>query len=115
MGADGKLLAQIEAFLSWMNGKGGQWFEITENLCSHEENYDRHFTTTVKFKLQLERVCSRFSGARIMCLGYDNGLYEIAVDQIRRIERTDRGFVFIEALSGSWMRRSEIVIWEGTH
>lgn len=61
-------------------------------------------------KLCLSDVVCRFSGARIMCLGMEEELYEIGWDGLYRIEKEENQIRIVEKLPGGWIRRSELYL-----
>ena len=83
----------------------GNVLSFEEAICTHKNNFDRHFTTFSNTEFILTNFAGRISGARLMFLG-DKLSYEIGLDYIIQFDERENEFEFIEAYSEKIYRRT---------
>ena len=74
--------------LQWLGDQIGNEVKITDRLSCNKGNYDRHFTSTSRFKFVIKDFGVAFSGA-IGRIEGENVHFQFKTDFIKRIERKE--------------------------
>lgn len=104
---DKKLILEIEKFMVDNQNKINHIIKIHSGMSTNKRNFDRHFTTYITMKFNLEDLGWRFSGARIFFDGSES-LYEISMDRIIEFTKIDNKYIFLEEYSQEIFRKSTI-------
>ncbi len=125
---DKELIEKLENTVNKLEQLKGETITIKEYLTTDRSSYDRHFTSSCQFCLQVEHCGLRFSGARLMIEGFDenrgivfdedtgikivkpSAYYEVSIDNLNDIRFDNDKITLIERLSEKWTRKTEIIL-----